>query len=1219
MSVTSGFFNSVNGDRKYNAEQISAIFDGIINDGIFANIGTAFTVSASTNYDITVGIGRAWFNSTWIYNDAILPMTLEQPEVILDRIDAVVIEVDHTAAVRAGNIKIVKGTPASTPQNPTMTHTNYVNQYPLAYIYRTAGSSSITQSNITSRIGTSDAPYITGILQVQNIDNIVAQWGAQWIEWYAATTNLGETEMQEMLSQWNSWYANLTSTSESQISSWMTEMQGDFESWFNDLQVVLDGDVATALAARLLALEEKFDTLAKERAIYVPIEDSDNEGITDSVGRAIEGKTVFVSNSDEEVARVETLLNGHIQDDSVHIITLIHEKTGTVHTLAGIPSGLGIFTAQFKATARFSYGDTFSDGYTAKPTGLDTSLQDGAFVSGDVVTVTIDTEGKKLNFKLGGGVNDTLPPLNPNMTGELADGVFTVTADKLPVAQADALAGAEWYYGDHVPARPGDGTKVEFTREQLITSAPEGKAASEYNAGDIVTIKENGSPVEFICLKHGYPTLDNGMTLFYRKNIYSILDSITGISPDYDYTGSTLDTYMEATYKTVLSPYVRNIIQPVNIAVRTGEITRSIFPLSNGELGDTSDPVIGNAIAYFASDAQRISNYGSSPAQYATRLFNSYGVISVCCVTESGAFRRIAIGSLSNVGVRPAFVLPSSTLFSAYTNELIEDATAGVQTLAATTNLGDETAGSTVTLMENGVATEFLVLQHGYPTSGNGNTLLRRKDAVDQMAWDSGGVNAYRDASVDEYLSTDYIGRFTNTMQSMLQTVNISSAAGNGNTTVNTIPRKAFILSYTEAGFSTHANAPAEGTAIPYFDSDAKRIVQLNGVAVNQWLRTPYGSSTTNAWIILNTGAASSGAVTGQYGITPCIVLKSDTQVNPDGSIVESDNSPVVTLSIPWTESGYCYCRQFPYNSKHQYQTQLVGAVATNDPDYGSDVPALPEFEYTGTYQLLDDGDGNWRIRFTTSGTLTMAKTTTVDLFLVGGGGGGVSGGGGGGYTLTHTSVVLEGGTPYTVTIGSGGTGGAGGMAGNGSAGGATSIGSYSITGGASANQDYGGNGGSGGGGSGSEPDNRRNGGNGGSDGANGATSSYPGGTGQGTTTREFGEPDGELYSGGGGGKSGDSRSGGNGGAGGPNETIALGGSSSRGKDGQTPGDGIGGTGGIGRLSVGSKERDYYGGGGGAGYGGGGGGGYAGGQSTYRGGNGFQGIAVIRNHREAAS
>ena len=67
MSLTSGFFNSVNQDRRYNAEQMSAIFDGVINDGVFANIGTAFEVKASSGYTVNIGIGRAWFNSRLLY------------------------------------------------------------------------------------------------------------------------------------------------------------------------------------------------------------------------------------------------------------------------------------------------------------------------------------------------------------------------------------------------------------------------------------------------------------------------------------------------------------------------------------------------------------------------------------------------------------------------------------------------------------------------------------------------------------------------------------------------------------------------------------------------------------------------------------------------------------------------------------------------------------------------------------------------------------------------------------------------------------------------------------------------------------------------------------------------------------------------------------------------------------------------------------------------
>ena len=44
MTVSSGFFNSVNHDRLYDAEQVSSIFDGIIEDGVCESIGEAFMV-----------------------------------------------------------------------------------------------------------------------------------------------------------------------------------------------------------------------------------------------------------------------------------------------------------------------------------------------------------------------------------------------------------------------------------------------------------------------------------------------------------------------------------------------------------------------------------------------------------------------------------------------------------------------------------------------------------------------------------------------------------------------------------------------------------------------------------------------------------------------------------------------------------------------------------------------------------------------------------------------------------------------------------------------------------------------------------------------------------------------------------------------------------------------------------------------------------------------
>ena len=176
MSVTSGFYNSLNGDRKYDASQMSSIFDGLITDGIFGSIGTAFAVKAAGGLVVNVGVGRAWFNHTWTYNDSVLPLTAPDAEVLLDRIDAIVLEVNSDESVRANTIKFVKGTAASTPENPTLTNDEEVHQYPLCYIYRKSESTEINQADITSMIGTDSMPFITGLMETVSLDELLGEW-----------------------------------------------------------------------------------------------------------------------------------------------------------------------------------------------------------------------------------------------------------------------------------------------------------------------------------------------------------------------------------------------------------------------------------------------------------------------------------------------------------------------------------------------------------------------------------------------------------------------------------------------------------------------------------------------------------------------------------------------------------------------------------------------------------------------------------------------------------------------------------------------------------------------------------------------------------------------------------------------------------------------------------------------------------------------------------
>lgn len=182
MALTSGFYNSLNGDRKYNAAQFGAIFDGILRDGVFASIGTSLVVLAGGGMQVNVGVGRCWFDKTWTNNDAPLPLVVDNAEVVLNRIDIVVVEVG--IASRINSIKIVKGTPASTAVAPTLTNTESIKQYPLAHIYLAAGVTSVLQTNITNKVGTVDCPFVTGLFETMTIEGITAILEAEFNEWF---------------------------------------------------------------------------------------------------------------------------------------------------------------------------------------------------------------------------------------------------------------------------------------------------------------------------------------------------------------------------------------------------------------------------------------------------------------------------------------------------------------------------------------------------------------------------------------------------------------------------------------------------------------------------------------------------------------------------------------------------------------------------------------------------------------------------------------------------------------------------------------------------------------------------------------------------------------------------------------------------------------------------------------------------------------------------
>lgn len=206
MAITYGFFNSLNGDRVYNADQMSTYFKGLIGQGVFEDVGGALRVLANSGMTVQVQTGRAIVgpNLKWLENDAPYNVSINASHVTLNRYTAVVVQCDVTN--RTISIITVDGTPATNPTKPAMTNTTTIQQICLAYVYVKAGATAITQANITdTRANSSVCGWITGLIDQVDTSTLFAQWQTAYEEFYA------------------------------QMEAWEIQQKNAFDAWFETL------------------------------------------------------------------------------------------------------------------------------------------------------------------------------------------------------------------------------------------------------------------------------------------------------------------------------------------------------------------------------------------------------------------------------------------------------------------------------------------------------------------------------------------------------------------------------------------------------------------------------------------------------------------------------------------------------------------------------------------------------------------------------------------------------------------------------------------------------------------------------------------------------------------------------------------------------------------------------------------------------------------------
>lgn len=187
MTYTSGFFNSVNHDRTYDADTFGSMFDGVINDGVFRTWGDGMVVTAVGGMTVAVGTGRAWFNHTWTVVTADERLTLAASSPSMPRIDAVVLRVDKSTSVRRNRIYIKQGQASGSPSRPQLENTSTVREYVLADIRINNGATAISQSNITNQIGR-NTPFAELVNNTFDSANLIKQWESQFQDFIRNST-----------------------------------------------------------------------------------------------------------------------------------------------------------------------------------------------------------------------------------------------------------------------------------------------------------------------------------------------------------------------------------------------------------------------------------------------------------------------------------------------------------------------------------------------------------------------------------------------------------------------------------------------------------------------------------------------------------------------------------------------------------------------------------------------------------------------------------------------------------------------------------------------------------------------------------------------------------------------------------------------------------------------------------------------------------------------
>lgn len=221
-------FRSEAGDRKYSAEDWAAYFALFIGNGVFYSSADKLKVAEDNGMKVKVQKGAGFIAGRMYLLEENTTITLDTADGALNRIDRIVLRCDY--ANRLMTVTAKKGSYSENPTAPELTRNADVYELALADIYVSAGVIEITAANITDqRLNTSLCGIVTGLVEQADTTEIFNQFSA-YLEDFK---QISGKDFDEQLNEWNT----------------------EIITWFDEIRAALEGDIAIALATRIIALE----------------------------------------------------------------------------------------------------------------------------------------------------------------------------------------------------------------------------------------------------------------------------------------------------------------------------------------------------------------------------------------------------------------------------------------------------------------------------------------------------------------------------------------------------------------------------------------------------------------------------------------------------------------------------------------------------------------------------------------------------------------------------------------------------------------------------------------------------------------------------------------------------------------------------------------------------------------------------------------------------